>query len=227
MTSIGGGETSWADVAVSVGMIDGPASSPVNVGTVLRLFTVVLVAAGAAACAQTSVVDNRSAAVAAGRQASPEPYRRASLVTKRHVVVAARRHTPFAAKKHLAETPKGSYGIASFYSHGTETASGEKFDARELTAAHRTLPFGTRLRVTNVATGKSVVVRVNDRGPFIPGRVVDVSHSAAESLGITGQGIAKVKLDVVHVARGGDTPRPPDQRGSDADQPGSASSPKP
>jgi len=59
------------------------------------------------------------------------------------------------------------------------------------------LPFGTRLRVTNVATGRSVTVRVNDRGPFVPGRVVDVSHSAAETLGMVGGGIAKVKLDVV------------------------------
>ena len=74
---------------------------------------------------------------------------------------------------------------------------GEKFDANELTAAHRTLPFGTRLRVTNVATGRSVTVRVNDRGPFVNGRVVDVSHGAADKLGITGQGVAKVKLEVV------------------------------
>jgi rare lipoprotein A len=67
-----------------------------------------------------------------------------------------------------------------------------------LTAAHPTLPFGTRLRVTNLVNGHSVVVRVNDRGPFIPGRVVDVSYSAAETLGIVERGIVKVKLDVVH-----------------------------
>ena len=73
----------------------------------------------------------------------------------------------------------------------------EKFDARELTAAHPTLPFGTRLRVTNVTTGRSVTVRVNDRGPYVRGRVVDVSYSAAEALGMVGQGVAKVKLDVV------------------------------
>jgi rare lipoprotein A len=91
-----------------------------------------------------------------------------------------------------------AHGLASYYRFvGRRTASGEKFDASELTAAHRTLPFGTRLRVTNVATGQSVMVRVNDRGPFIPGRVVDVSHSAAEVLGMTQQGVAKVKLDVV------------------------------
>ena len=87
-------------------------------------------------------------------------------------------------------------GLASFY-NDSQTASGERFNPRAMTAAHRTLPFGTRLRVTNVATGRSVTVRVNDRGPFVAGRVVDVSRSAAESLGMVGQGVAKVKLDVV------------------------------
>jgi rare lipoprotein A len=87
--------------------------------------------------------------------------------------------------------------MASFYKQGSRTASGEKFNPRELTAAHPTLPFGTRVRVTNVNTGRSVTVRINDRGPFVRGRVIDVSHSAAESLGMVGQGVAKVKLDVV------------------------------
>ena len=72
-----------------------------------------------------------------------------------------------------------------------------KFDTNDLTAAHPTLPFGTKLRVTNVATGRSVTVRVNDRGPYVPGRVVDVSHSAADALGMVRSGIAEVKLDVV------------------------------
>jgi rare lipoprotein A len=90
-----------------------------------------------------------------------------------------------------------SDGLASFYAGGTRTASGERFDPGELTAAHRTLPFGTRLRVTSVATGRSVTVRVNDRGPFVSGRVLDVSYSAADRLGIVGRGVAKVKIDVV------------------------------
>ena len=93
--------------------------------------------------------------------------------------------------------PPASQGLASFYTEGTRTASGEKFDTHELTAAHPTLPFGTHLRVTNVATGRSVTVRVNDRGPYVPGRIVDVSYSAAASLGMVGRGVAKVKLDVV------------------------------
>jgi rare lipoprotein A len=91
----------------------------------------------------------------------------------------------------------GAYTLASFYSHGQRTASGEKFDPHDLTAAHRTLPFGTRIRVTNLTTGQAVTVRVNDRGPFVRGRAIDVSSSAAKVLGITRQGVAKVKLDVV------------------------------
>jgi rare lipoprotein A len=91
----------------------------------------------------------------------------------------------------------GGYALASFYSHGRQTASGEKFDPHDLTAAHRTLPFGTRVRVTSLATGRSVTVRVNDRGPYARGRAIDVSSSAAKMLGITRQGVAKVKLDVV------------------------------
>jgi rare lipoprotein A (peptidoglycan hydrolase) len=89
------------------------------------------------------------------------------------------------------------YGIASFYRKGLKTANGEAFDPNQLTAAHRTLPFGTKLRVTNVTTGKSVIVRVNDRGPFVAGREIDVSYSAAESLGMLDQGVAKVHLAVV------------------------------
>ena len=88
-------------------------------------------------------------------------------------------------------------GLASFYTEGTKTANGETFNTHELTAAHPSLPFGTRLRVTNVSTGQSVTVRVNDRGPYVPGRVVDVSYSAAKELGMVKGGVAKVKLDVV------------------------------
>jgi rare lipoprotein A (peptidoglycan hydrolase) len=89
-------------------------------------------------------------------------------------------------------------GLASFYRlTGYKTANGETFDPDQLTAAHRTLPFGTKLRVTNVKTGKSVIVRVNDRGPFIPGRELDLSYSAAETLGMVEQGVGKVQMTVV------------------------------
>jgi peptidoglycan lytic transglycosylase len=99
--------------------------------------------------------------------------------------------------KHALGTHDSSYGLASYYGHRSRTANGEEGNGRELTAAHRTLPFGTHVRVTNLSTGQSVMVRINDRGPFIRGRIVDLSYSAAEKLGLVGPGIAKVKLDVV------------------------------
>ena len=86
---------------------------------------------------------------------------------------------------------------ASFYSDPQKTANGEQFDPNELTAAHRSLPFGTKLRVTNLATGQSVAVRINDRGPYIEGREIDLSEQAAASLGMLKKGLATVKLDVV------------------------------
>lgn len=87
-------------------------------------------------------------------------------------------------------------GIASVYGYeGGKTASGERMSNSALTAAHRTLPFGTLVRVTNNRTGRSVVVRINDRGPFVAGRVIDLSPAAASALGFSG--LANVTLDVV------------------------------
>jgi len=91
-------------------------------------------------------------------------------------------------------------GRASFYGReleGNRTASGERFHAADLTAAHRTLPLGTRLRVTNLANGRSVIVRVNDRGPFIRGRMLDVSLGAAREIGMVSSGSADVRLEIV------------------------------
>jgi rare lipoprotein A len=163
--------------------------------SIAQLLVVVLGAASLAACAQSTAVRN-SNLVSPSRQASLPHDRTASFVTNRRVA-SVRKHTPFARHHHATPTQVASRGVASFYTEDQPTASGEKFDTHDLTAAHRTLPFGTRLRVTNVATGRSVTVRVNDRGPYIPGRVVDVSGSAANELGIVESGIAKVKLDVV------------------------------
>lgn len=90
--------------------------------------------------------------------------------------------------------------VASYYHAalaGNLTANGERYDPEEMTAAHRSLPFGTRLRVTNVGNGKSVVVRVNDRGPFIEGRAVDLSHAAAKLIGMLRRGIARVTIEKV------------------------------
>jgi len=91
-------------------------------------------------------------------------------------------------------------GLASWYGqrhHGRSTASGETYDMHRLTAAHRTLPFGTRLRVTSVENGRSVVVRVNDRGPHVAGRLLDLSFAAAKALGMVGNGVARVEVVVL------------------------------
>jgi rare lipoprotein A len=90
-------------------------------------------------------------------------------------------------------------GTASYYSYGdsTRTATGERFNPRDLTAAHRTLPFGTKVRVTNNWNGRSVIVRINDRGPFIRGRIIDVSLGAAQRLGMISSGVASVKVEVL------------------------------
>jgi rare lipoprotein A len=196
MSSIGRARIAYVDIKADRFLFNAPLVSAAGVRNVVRLFAVALVAALLAACAQSSVVTGRSELHPGSRQASLEQNRTTSFVTNRRVAVA-RKHTPFASHKNAAETPVASHGLASFYTEGTQTANGEKFDTHELTAAHRTLPFGTRLRVTNVATGRSVTVRVNDRGPFVAGRVVDVSYSAAQTLGMVGGGLAKVKLDVV------------------------------
>ena len=153
-------------------------------------------AACVAACAQSSVVSRNSGFFGSGRQALLQHNRTPSFATNSRVA-SVKTPAPFAPRKDVAETKLASQGHASFYTAGGRTASGEKFDANELTAAHPTLPFGTRLRVTNVATGRSVTVRVNDRGPYVPGRVVDVAYSAADALGMVGRGVAKVRLDVV------------------------------
>lgn len=95
---------------------------------------------------------------------------------------------------------RGFRGMASFYGYdgsGNKTASGERFNPERLTAAHRSLPFGTRVRVTNIRNGRSVVVRINDRGPFIRGRVIDLSHRAARVIKMIGRGVAPVRIEVL------------------------------
>lgn len=98
--------------------------------------------------------------------------------------------------------PHALDGIASYYWQGQRTASGEAFDKRAMTAAHPTLPFGTLVTITNLRNGKKTVVRINDRGPFKPGRVIDVSEAAAEVLGMQARGLAPVKLDILATAEG-------------------------
>jgi rare lipoprotein A len=95
-------------------------------------------------------------------------------------------------------------GLASWYGpgfHGAQTASGEHFNQNDMTAAHRTLPFGTKVRVTNVNNGRSVVVRINDRGPFTGGRVIDLSAAAAQAIGMISSGVATVQIEVLSATR--------------------------
>ena len=90
-------------------------------------------------------------------------------------------------------------GIASFYAdsfHGRKTASGETYNRRGRTAAHRTLPFDTRVKVTHLGNGKSVWVRINDRGPMVETRIIDLSGAAARQIGMTGSGTARVRLEI-------------------------------
>ncbi len=99
----------------------------------------------------------------------------------------------------LPAQAKDFSGMASWYQMGTKTASGARYNPDGLSAAHRTLPFGTRLKVTNMRNGKSVNVVVNDRGPFAGRRVLDVSRGAARHLGMISSGTAKVSVQVVGV----------------------------
>lgn len=91
-------------------------------------------------------------------------------------------------------------GMASWYGnpyHGRKTASGERYDMYQMTAAHQTLPFGTVVRVTNLENGEKVEVRINDRGPFKKGRIIDLSYASAKKLDMIGPGVVKVKVVVV------------------------------
>jgi len=102
-------------------------------------------------------------------------------------------------------------GDASWYGHpyhGRKTASGETYDMYDLTAAHRSLPFGTRVRVRRRDTGQEVVVRVNDRGPFIRGRIIDLSYAAAKKIHLDIDGVAPVKITVVETGRNDDRADP-------------------
>jgi len=158
-----------------------------------RLLLAIIGAASLAACAQSPVGRQKADLAGTSRQAAVERPHRLQSVAALHPRPVTRVRVPDNAG---SATQTASRGVASFYSD-TETASGEKFDKNELTAAHPTLPFGTRLRVTDVSSGRSVTVKVNDRGPYIRGRVVDVSPSAAEALGMVDRGIVNVQVDVV------------------------------
>lgn len=125
-------------------------------------------------------------------------------VTKSNTVSAkATRKQAYKAKKSSKQAKStksysgGGSGMASYYWQGQQTASGARFNPNALTAAHKTLPFGTRVLVTNLRNGRSVTVTINDRGPFIRGRVIDLSLRAAGEIGMKGAGVVPISMQVV------------------------------
>lgn len=133
------------------------------------------------------------------RQAAPQPQVADPAWT---TVVYARRTATVASAAvapgpRLTGTPHALSGVASYYWEDQLTASGEVFDKHAMTAAHPSLPLGTKVRVTNLGNGRSAIVRINDRGPYVPGRIIDVSEAAADVLGMRDSGLAPVKVDLV------------------------------
>jgi len=112
---------------------------------------------------------------------------------KHHIVTKISQNK---AKKHYTKKAPQLVGLASWYGYesGPRTANGDKFDPRKMTAAHRTLPFGTNIKVTNLRNHKSVIVIINDRGPMIKSRLIDLSARAAKSIGITGVGLVSITI---------------------------------
>jgi rare lipoprotein A len=105
----------------------------------------------------------------------------------------------------LPATMAAEEGLASWYGghfQGRQTANGEIFDTNKLTAAHKSLPFGTIVQVLHKESGRSVQVRINDRGPFVAGRIIDLSQAAADAIGLTAQGVAPVKLTIIKPGSG-------------------------
>lgn len=116
----------------------------------------------------------------------------------------AKKHRSIAPSATPAQIQTGETGLASWYGHpyhGRAASNGEIYDMEKLTAAHRTLPFGTWVHVTNLSNNKSVDVRIIDRGPFIEGRVIDLSHAAAQVIDLIGPGVAEVRLDILSAPR--------------------------
>lgn len=123
---------------------------------------------------------------------------------KKHLIFAtAAALVGSASLVHAAPT---SCGKAAWYQYTTRTASGEMADPNAMTAAHRTLPFGTRVKVTNLRNGRTVVVRINDRGPYTRGRVIDLTRAAAKKLGYIGAGTAPVSLALADDPQGRPAP---------------------
>lgn len=152
------------------------------------------------ACAKKRIVSpQRKPATVHSQQKSPKGY-----VKPRTYTVMGQTYRTIASAHGFEEV-----GYASWYGkdfHGRPTANGEKYDMYGMTAAHKLLPFNTKVRVTNLENGKSIVVRINDRGPFVKSRIIDLTYTGAEKIGMIGPGTAKVRVEslseVPHTPKG-------------------------
>jgi rare lipoprotein A len=136
-----------------------------------------------------------------GAGAASGPSLEAAKVTKTQVT--ANQTSGHTTTKKAKKAPAYQVGTASWYGEyfqGKQTASGEPYDMRDFTAAHLTLPLGTFVKVTNLRNGKVVVVRINDRGPVVEGRIIDLSYNSARALGFEERGLQTVRLDIYHPA---------------------------
>ena len=137
------------------------------------------------------------------RQSSAKIHKASLKGKAAHSVRSAKKHSGTKELSSVQPLPNGdkvlvAVGKASFYAnsfHGSKTASGEQFDKKDFTAAHRSLPFGTVVRVTNLNNGKMVFVKINDRGPYIKNRIIDLSKAAARQLDLVDSGIGRVKIE--------------------------------
>ena len=162
----------------------------------MQRLAVVLGAASLAACTQTHVATNKSEILTPSRQASQGIQSNRIIRAKEARGGRKKAHSFCIEQESRRDTGRIGWDCQLLHGRNKDRVRREVQYAR-INGRPSTLPFGTRLRVTNVASGQSVTVRVNDRGPYVRGRVVDVSYAAAETLGMVGGGVAKVKLDVV------------------------------
>ncbi|HFC8537575.1 TPA: septal ring lytic transglycosylase RlpA family protein [Neisseria bacilliformis] len=154
-----------------------------------------------AALALSACAAQQSPAPDAAPQPEPAPHAAAAPAAKKAALQSAAKKADKTEKTaKFSQTGKASWYGPGF--HGKKTANGERFDMNTLTAAHRTLPISSRVRVTNLANGKSVVVRINDRGPYHGNRVMDLSKAAAQELGFIRTGTAQVKIEPLAPADG-------------------------
>jgi len=145
----------------------------------------------------TQVVATLAVLTTMGAAHGPNTMEKTSAATSGPVQTASAAAKLTSLKKNAKPYEVGPASWYGKFFHGKQTASGETYNMYEMTAAHPDLPLGTRVLVTDLKNGKSVVVRVNDRGPLVPGRIIDLSYGAAQALGFTAKGVQKVRLDIV------------------------------